>query len=71
VLSNAWYSFAAAAATAGHHDEAFEYLSHAIDDGYGAPDAIAADPDLKSLRGDPRFDALVAKARKTVNAQPH
>jgi hypothetical protein len=27
--------------------------------------------DLTSLHGDPRFDALVAKAGQIVNAQPH
>jgi len=27
---------------------------------------IAADPDLKSLHGDPRFDALLAKARQAA-----
>jgi hypothetical protein len=57
---------AAMSAKAGRHDKALEYLGHAVDSGFGRPKWIASDPDLKLLHGDPRFDALVAKARQTA-----
>jgi tetratricopeptide (TPR) repeat protein len=63
-LSDAWYGFACGAAIAGHRDQSLGYLRQAIDLGYISPDALAADTDLKSLHGDPRFDALVAQARQ-------
>jgi len=66
-----WYNFACAAAIAGRHEEAIEYLRQAIDHGFAFPEQMDADPDLKSLHRDPRFEALVAKARQSANAQPH
>jgi tetratricopeptide (TPR) repeat protein len=62
VLATAWYNFACGAAVAGHREEAIEYLRQAIDHDLGGPEAVAADPDLKSLHGDPRFEALIADA---------
>jgi non-specific serine/threonine protein kinase/serine/threonine-protein kinase len=71
VLVNALYNFACAAARTGHRDEAFTYLAQAMDSGFTAAAAMSADDDLKPLRGDPRFEDLVAKARHTaaVNAR--
>lgn len=68
-IANAWYSFACGAAVAGHRDQALGYLRQAIELGYTHSDVIAADPDLKSLRGDPRFDALLAKATQITAAR--
>jgi non-specific serine/threonine protein kinase/serine/threonine-protein kinase len=68
-LAGFWYNFACAAAIAGRRDEALDRLGHAISLGYNRADAIAADPDLKSLHGNPRFDASVAKARQDVPAK--
>jgi eukaryotic-like serine/threonine-protein kinase len=65
-LAGSWYGLACMSAKAGRHDKALECLSHAVDNGFGKPEWIASDPDLKSLHGDPRFDALVAKARQTA-----
>jgi non-specific serine/threonine protein kinase/serine/threonine-protein kinase len=59
----AWYNFACIAAVGGHKDDALEHLGQAIDHGFNQADAMAQDDDLKSLQGDPRFDALVARAR--------
>ncbi|HEX3471532.1 MAG TPA: serine/threonine-protein kinase [Silvibacterium sp.] len=70
VLAAAWYNFACGAAFAGRHDEALRYLDQAIDHGT-PPDTIPTDPDLKSLHGDPRFDALVAKARQNATVKTH
>jgi non-specific serine/threonine protein kinase/serine/threonine-protein kinase len=63
-----WYHFTCVAASAGRHDEALENLSQGIDRGYTKAEAevIANDEELKSLHGDPRFEALVAKARQTA-----
>jgi len=54
---------------AGHRDEAFEYLGHAIDYGLSAEE-VADDPDLKPLHGDPRFTALLARAKEKAAAAP-
>jgi non-specific serine/threonine protein kinase/serine/threonine-protein kinase len=71
VLPLEWYNFACAAAIAGRRNEALEYLGQAIDHGYANPAEMAADSDLTSLHGDPRFDALIekAKARRAVAAK--
>jgi len=62
VLATAWYSFACGAAVAGRRDRALEYLRKAAD--LGSPDVanMASHEDLKSLRGEPRFTALIAHA---------
>jgi non-specific serine/threonine protein kinase/serine/threonine-protein kinase len=67
VQAAAWYNFAAGAAVAGRHEEALKYLSQAIDHGQTSLWQITEDPDLKSLHGDPRFDALLAKARQAAS----
>jgi len=59
----AWYNFACGAVFAGHRDEAFEYLGRAVDYGFSAED-MADDADLKPLHGDPRFTALLARAKE-------
>jgi eukaryotic-like serine/threonine-protein kinase len=69
VLGDAWYSFASGAAVTGHRDEALKYLGQAIDHGYAHPDEMKADRDLKSLHGDSRFEALLAKARQNATAK--
>ena len=63
-LADAWYDFACAAAVAAHPDDALRYLREAISRGYGRAEEIASDSDLKSLRSDPRFTALIEEARK-------
>jgi eukaryotic-like serine/threonine-protein kinase len=72
ILTDAWYNFASGAAVAGRRDEALKYLGQAVDQGYADPGWIAVDNDLKSLHGDPRFDALIAKAktRQAAVAKP-
>jgi len=59
----AWYSYACAAAVAGYRDQAFEYLRKADDLGSSDVPNMATDEDLKSLRRDPRFSALIAQAK--------
>jgi hypothetical protein len=55
------------AASRGHRDEAFEYLGKAVDLGYTNADGMQAEKDLNSLQGDPRFAALIAKARQPAS----
>jgi eukaryotic-like serine/threonine-protein kinase len=65
----AWYNFAVTATAAGRRDEAFTYLDHSVQRGLVSPGELEADPELKLLHGDPRFDAAVAKARQTSGAK--
>ena len=68
-VAEAWYNFACAESARGRPDEAFADLNHAIENGLISPGELSADPELKSLHGDPRFDALVAKAHETISAR--
>jgi eukaryotic-like serine/threonine-protein kinase len=66
------YNLSCLAARQGRRNEALSLLREAVD--HGAPAhidlGIEKDPDLKSLHGDPRFDALVAKAHQLATAKP-
>jgi non-specific serine/threonine protein kinase/serine/threonine-protein kinase len=68
-VAEAWYNFACAETARGRPEEAFADLNHAIEKGLISPGELSADPELKSLHSDPRFDALVAKARDTKSAR--
>jgi len=64
------YNLACVVTRRGRRDEALSLLREAVDHELG-PDAesamasaMATDPDLKSLHGDPRFAALVAHAKE-------
>src|SRR6267142_1472432 len=70
VTASTKYNLACNAALSGRRDEALSVLRDAVEHGL-PPDTAAAmrqDNDLKSLRGDPRFAALVAevKTRESV-----
>jgi pentatricopeptide repeat protein len=64
------YNVACVLARAGNRDEALSLLREAVDHGLrpGVDLAIGNDPDLKSLHGDPRFEALVAHAKERGGA---
>ena len=64
LVFTAWHDFACGAAIASHRDEAIKYLREAINHGYSDGNKLMADPDLKSIRDDSRFKALVEEARK-------
>ena len=51
----AWYNLACSYAMVGLKDLAFEALHKAIDLGYGDAGWMMKDPDLRSLRDDPRM----------------
>lgn len=61
--SASWYNFACVAVAANRHDDAFQYLRQAISLGYSDIEHLQGDDDLKPLRTDPRFTALVSQAR--------
>jgi len=62
------YYLACIAAIQGRRDEAFSLLHKSIEKGLWpeAEQTMDRDPDLKSLHGDPRFEALAALARQNV-----
>ncbi|MGA7686451.1 MAG: serine/threonine-protein kinase [Terriglobales bacterium] len=68
-VAEAWYNFACSEAARGRPDEAFADLNHAIENGLISPGELSADPELKSLHSDARFDAVVAKAREANSAR--
>jgi serine/threonine protein kinase len=67
-LADAWYDYACGANQAGRRDEAFDHLRRAIDHGYWDAEQMRIDDDLKSMRGDARFEALIAEAQKRAAA---
>jgi tetratricopeptide (TPR) repeat protein len=56
-----WYNLACSYAKLGMTDQAFHALYRAADLGYALIDHMASDPDLKSLRRDPRFARLMRR----------
>jgi serine/threonine protein kinase/tetratricopeptide (TPR) repeat protein len=65
------YNLACLAAKHGRIDEAISLLSEAIEIGLlpNVASGMGEDPDLKPLRGDPRFAALVAHSKERAAAQ--
>jgi len=65
------YNLAVMETRAGKAGEALKLLREAIDHGLTARNSlgIEKDPDFKSLRGDTRFDALVAYAKERATVQ--
>lgn len=55
------YNTACLFAVAGEHERALELLDSALAQGFGNPQWLEHDPDLDSLRGDPRFRALLER----------
>jgi tetratricopeptide (TPR) repeat protein len=56
-----WYNLACSYAVLGMTDRAFEALERALKLGYHWIRHLRRDPDLKSLRSDPRFDRLIRR----------
>jgi tetratricopeptide (TPR) repeat protein len=61
---NTWYNLSCHAALHGERARALDWLRKAVEHGCRDADGIATDNDLRSLRGDPEFEALVARARR-------
>jgi tetratricopeptide (TPR) repeat protein len=62
-----WYALAREAALAGRKSESFACLEKAVKYGFAPAGEIVADTDLKPLHGDPRYEAILAKAGQTAN----
>jgi serine/threonine protein kinase/Tfp pilus assembly protein PilF len=58
------YSLGCVAALRGDRRAALDWLGQAVAHGYSTADQMAQDTHLKRLRGDPAFEAIVARARK-------
>jgi tetratricopeptide (TPR) repeat protein len=59
--ARAVYNRACVAARRGDRDEAFHWIEQLPEMGYADADELAEDPDLTSLRQDPRFEALLQR----------
>jgi Flp pilus assembly protein TadD len=59
--TEATYNMACVAAKRGDRDAALRWLERLRAQGYRQPEAIRADSDLAPLRGDPRFERLLAR----------
>jgi tetratricopeptide (TPR) repeat protein len=57
----AWYNLACGYAVLGMIDHAFDALQRALELGYRCLKRLSRDPDLKSLRRDPRFARLLVR----------
>ena len=57
----ALYNLGCAYALKGNPDKAFESLNASLDSGFNMLEQLKTDPDLTSLRADPRYAALVAR----------
>lgn len=58
------YNLACTYARLGRKDEAFSWLTKVVEVGFIGPDLLRSDEDLTTLRDDPRFPPLVARAEK-------
>jgi len=63
MIANVWYGFATAALLAGHRQDALQYLRQAVENGYSA-EYVHSDLDMIPLRSDPRFQSVMAEAKK-------
>jgi len=59
--ANLLYNTACAHALAGNKDKALEMLDRAVADGFKDKAGLTADPDLASIRSDPRYLEIVKK----------
>jgi TolB-like protein/cytochrome c-type biogenesis protein CcmH/NrfG len=64
------YNVACAYAVLGDRERAIELIARAVRDGRGNLGWIENDPDLDSLRGDPRFEAIVERLRLATAGEP-
>ncbi len=68
VRSDDAYTAACSAALSHAPEKAIAYLQTAVQGGFLDPEQIKTDPDLESIRADPRFSAAVAKAADNQQA---
>ena len=61
-----WYNLSCSLALVGDGEAAIEALNAAVDRGYCDGEWMVRDEDLASLRGDPRFKAIVERLTPTT-----
>ncbi len=66
-LTAAEYNQACALALAGRKEDALAWLRRSVEDGFSPREKIETDPDLASLRGEPRFAEILSKAPPGAN----
>jgi TolB-like protein/Tfp pilus assembly protein PilF len=59
------YNAACTFAVLGDRDRALDLLAEAVEKGWSSPEWLAQDPDVDSLRADPRFKRIEAALRRT------
>ncbi len=64
------YNLACSLALCGQADRALETLARAVALGYRDPAHLREDPDLESLRDDPRFQAVLRSLEEAPPAAP-
>ena len=69
VVAMLFYNRACWAAIQNQRQESLADLEQAVNHGFKRAEEMAADDDLKSLRGDPRFNAILADAKKLAAAK--
>ncbi len=62
------YNMACAHAVLGDADRAIELLQRAVSKGWSSPSWLSQDPDFDSLRGDPRFQGILADLQRKADA---
>ncbi len=65
----AYYNAGCSYALADQSGRAMDMLRASLDEGFDRPDLFASDSDLNSLRGDPRFQDLLAEVMKSDSAE--
>lgn len=68
--ANSWYNYACCLARLGQKERACDALAQAVDLGFNGAEHAASDVDLASLRGAPRFRALLERMKKTEAQGP-
>jgi tetratricopeptide (TPR) repeat protein len=65
-----WYNIACGYALQGRDTDAFDALEKAIDFGRISRSQITSDPDLRTLRADPRFTEIIAELKSPLQGIP-
>ena len=68
VTGRLFYNLACLEAVQSRREDALADLRQAVDHGFRRRDSMATDEDLKSLHGDPRFNAVLAELQRSFPA---
>ena len=62
--SEVWYNLGCSYALVGHKERSIQALSTAVELGYRDAEWMKRDEDLDTLKGDPRFESLLARMQQ-------